>query len=135
MPIIAGSVREDITSPWAAINNPGASGQWKQCAPQLCKQSDVVDYGKSLGFNSTELQHFVAAYSGPPEDGAPSVPSGATDSYWAIHHAGSDAWATCPARRISTWYTKAGVAAYWYYWTHVPDGPNGRSTPPPLGNR
>ena len=42
----------------------------------------------------------------------------ASDWYWAIKHAGSDAWGTCPARRIAQWYRDVGENAYWYYWTH-----------------
>ena len=59
------------------------------------------------------------------ENGAPSQPPGATAWHWAIKHAGSDAWATCPARRMARWYGAIGQPAYWYYWTHIPDGPNG----------
>lgn len=53
------------------------------------------------------------------------MPQDATDWYWAIQHAGSDAWGGCPARRMAQWYRKLGQPAFWYYWTHVPDGPNG----------
>ena len=49
----------------------------------------------------------------------------ASNWYWAIKHAGSDAWGTCPARRIAQWYTRIGQPAYWYFWQHVADGPNG----------
>ena len=49
----------------------------------------------------------------------------ASNWYWAIRHAGSDAWGTCPARRIAQWYRDVGQDAFWYYWVHVADGPNG----------
>ena len=42
VPIIAGSVREDITSPWAAINNPHEGTPPAPCAPTKCTQLDFV---------------------------------------------------------------------------------------------
>lgn len=125
VPIIAGSVREDLTFAYSDVVH--ASDH----PPSFLKPPDQFDetafrgFGLSLGFNSTENNMFVEAYTGPPVNGAPSIPPNATDWYWAYKHAGSDAWATCPARRISQWYRNIGINAWWYYWTHIPDGPNG----------
>ena len=100
-----------------------------------------------MGLDAHDLEMFVEAYQGD-ENGHPNpdkmgpgcshpVYGGnqdtnategegdASDWYWAIKHAGSDAWGTCPARRIAAWYRDIGLDAFWYYWQHVPDGPNG----------
>jgi hypothetical protein len=100
-----------------------------------------------MGLEAHDIEVFVEAYQGD-ENGHPAqikmgpncshpvygdsskdlddLASGdASDWYWAIKHAGSDAWGTCPARRMVAWYRGIGQDAFWYYWSHVPDGPNG----------
>jgi hypothetical protein len=96
---------------------------------------------KSMGLDARDVEVFVEAYQGD-ENGHPapdkmgpgcSHPVAATgvraaedadahtnatagdasDWYWAIKHAGSDAWGTCPARRIANWYREIGQEAYW----------------------
>lgn len=42
-----------------------------------------------------------------------------------MRHAGADAWAGCPSRRVARWFSRAGHAAYWYKWSYAPEGPNG----------
>ena len=172
VPIITGSVREDIGSYYSSILfKPGPPPPpASKCHPLVgkgkglqCTEADFRSFGTSMGLDAHDLEVFVEAYEGD-ENGHPapdkmgpgcrhpvqhssnaSVASysgshhqqqkadddaadhvgDASDWYWAIKHAGSDAWGTCPARRIANWYREIDQEAYWYYWQHVPDGPNG----------
>jgi hypothetical protein len=73
----------------------------------------------SLPVPSTSLLDGTAQQEGEDENEGEAEGEGdASDWYWAIKHAGSDAWGTCPARRIAQWYRDVGENAYWYYWTH-----------------
>ena len=67
---------------------------------------------------STSLLDGTAQQEGEDEGEEGEGSIDASDWYWAIKHAGSDAWGTCPARRIAQWYRDVGENAYWYYWTH-----------------
>ena len=55
------------------------------------------------------------------ESGHPLEPAGATQWYWAMQHANSDAARACPSRRMAQWITQSGQKAFLYYWTYVPD--------------
>jgi hypothetical protein len=85
VPIIAGSVREDIGDVYTSIVPPiiAAPPIGKPCEPATCTVANFISWGRSLGFNATEVAALVAAYSGPPENGRPSSPAEATDWYWA----------------------------------------------------
>lgn len=65
VPIIAGSVREDIASASCAVVNAKWPPRGK-CLPGKCDEADFRSYGTSLGFNATEVDAFVSAYRGPP---------------------------------------------------------------------
>jgi hypothetical protein len=136
VPIITGSVREDISSVWSSLpSKPGPPPPpASKCKPLVgkgkglqCTEADFRSFGRSLGLDADDIDTFVEAYRGD-ENGHPSPDKmgagckhpvmssapertseapqdgDASDWYWAIKHAGSDAWGTCPARRIASWY-------------------------------
>ena len=99
------------------------------CANEVeCTESDFRGWAASIGLSALDIDNLVRVYEDDVvETGAPAAPAGATQWYWAQRHAGSDAWGFCPARRVASWSRALGQDAFLYYWTYVPDGPNGGS--------
>jgi hypothetical protein len=125
VPILIGSTREDLGDVGAAAVPPAPPGTPPApppCNPTRCDEGDFRGWGKSLGFDPETLEAFVAVYD-DNESGHPANPPGATDWYWAINHAKSDASRACPSRRMAEWMLQAGNDAFLYYWTYVPDAP------------
>jgi carboxylesterase type B len=141
VPIFVGSTREDLgfarfgaQLPPLPAGRPAPAPAPKCPSAVLdtgdglsCSETDFSAWGTSMGFEGEILQQFVDVYRDEAglENGSPPTPAGATSWYWAIKQAGADAWGTCPARRLARWAQAAGQRAYWYYWTYIPDGPNG----------
>eukprot|EP00463_Aulacantha_scolymantha_P005709 TRINITY_DN7091_c0_g1_i1.p1 TRINITY_DN7091_c0_g1~~TRINITY_DN7091_c0_g1_i1.p1 ORF type:complete len:189 (+),score=31.70 TRINITY_DN7091_c0_g1_i1:227-793(+) len=92
------------------------------CHPKECNETDFRKWANSWGFNGTEVERFVQLYS----DEIPRPGGDYTKWYWAEKHAGADAWGTCPTRRFVQWVTNGKNNAFWYYWTYIPKGINGR---------
>lgn len=81
VPIIAGSVREDIGSYYASVLfKPGPPPPPpSKCLPLTgpnkglqCTESDFRSFGQSLGLDAHDLEQFVAAYEGD-ENGHPPI--------------------------------------------------------------
>lgn len=125
VPILIGSTREDLGGVGGAAVPPAPPGTPPappECAPTRCNKADFRGWARSLGFNAATVDRLTAVYD-DNESGHPVEPVGATQWYWAMKHANSDAARACPSRRMAQWVTHSGQKAFLYYWTYVPDAP------------
>ena len=109
--VFAGGVEEDIDI-WGS-----------PCVTSTCTRDDFVTAATTFGMDLHDAQRLATLYaSDAPRPGQ----TAAQLWHYAIMHAGADAWANCPARRLARWYASLMKRrSYWYKWSYVPSGPNG----------
>ena len=96
-----------------------------RCKGDRCGRANFEAVARRYGFDEAQAEALAGLYAA---DGAPAddaTTDAAVDWSRAIAHAGADAWANCPARRVARWYAAAKQPAWWYLWSYVPLGPNG----------
>lgn len=109
--VFAGGVEEDISM-------FGSS-----CKGEACTRADFVAAAEASGFGEAEAEQLADQYADDP-----IRPGNTAAQRWAaaIQHAGADGWSNCAARRLVRWYARLQRPAFWYHWSMVPAGPNGR---------
>ena len=115
VPIFAGYVLEDIN----ALGNPQCAGG----KSSACTRDDFVALLAANDVAAVDRDRVADLYATE----GPRPGSDASGWYWAAKHAGAEAWAGCPARRVARWAASRGQRSYWYRWSYVPDGPNGKN--------
>ena len=110
--VFAGGVEEDISTFDSS------------CSAEACTRGDFVHAAVAFGFEEAEAEQLASQYADDP-----IRPGRTAAQRWAaaIQHAGADGWSNCAARRVVRWYARLQRPAWWYKWSFVPAGPNGRA--------
>lgn len=115
VPVLAGGTDEDLT---AGFGSPCT------LLPLTCTRSSFHAAAKRSGLRDAEADELAALYASDPL--RPGTHRAQRWAY-AIKHAGADAWSNCAARRAARWAVRAGQRAYWYKWSYIASGPNGKA--------